>query len=215
MCGNKKITIKSPFFTSLALITIVFLTACATSPANQDNASAVAGIVSFDEAVVNITTMVEGRSERGSEIAIAKIAAPLPQIGDFLYDELISGFSASGNLVVLARGRDMESLDSEHRFQMSGLVDDESAVGIGYYLDAKVMIIVGFNRFNNFSQLSIRALDVETGVVLAASRPRIRNDDPRSGGCDSAHSEYQKRCGCGTGAGSAQPRKRLFRGRHG
>ena len=138
----------------------------------------VSGLLSLDEALAEITAVVEARVEQGTGVGVTKIDAPLPVIGDFLYEELLGSLGSGGKLVVLARGKDMEALNTEHQFQASGLVSDASAVGIGHYLGAKAMITCSFSRFANFSQLSARMLDVETGAILATSRPRIRNNDP-------------------------------------
>jgi tetratricopeptide (TPR) repeat protein len=156
-----------------AAAAIAGLVSCANTPSPP-----VEGLVSLTGAMAEITAAVEGRVARGAETGIAEIDAPQPQIGDFFYDELVNSLSAGGKVAVLTRGRDIQKLNNEQQFQISGLVSDESAVGIGHYLGAKVMITASFNRFAGFSQLSVRVLDVETGAVLATSRPRIRNSDP-------------------------------------
>jgi tetratricopeptide (TPR) repeat protein len=163
-------------FTGCSILLAVLISACTGNPSARNEVPA--GLVSLEDAVNQITTLVESRVPEGHEIAFTKVDAPLPALADFLYNELTVCFSTTGKLVVLARGKDAESLDGEHQYQMSGLVDDESAVGIGHYLGAKVIVTSSYNRFGNFSQFDIRALDVGTGVVVAALRPRIRNDDP-------------------------------------
>jgi hypothetical protein len=60
---------------------------------------------------------------------------------------------------------------------MSGLVSDESAVGIGHYLGAKIVVTGAFDRFANFSQFRIRAIDVESARILAMYSARIDNRD--------------------------------------
>jgi hypothetical protein len=49
--------------------------------------------------------------------------------------------------------------------------------GIGYYLGAKVVVTGTFDRFGNFSQLTIRAIKVETAKQLTLYRVRINNND--------------------------------------
>jgi tetratricopeptide (TPR) repeat protein len=149
----------------------VLLAACASAPL-------VSGLVSLEDAVSGAVVLVEERAQSGDEIALAKIASPLPALSDFLGSELDSRFNATGKLAVLARGQTLGQVDIEHQVQMSGLVDDESAVGIGHYLGAKMIITGDFNRFDNFSQLYIRAVDVATAQVLATYSAKIDNRDP-------------------------------------
>jgi tetratricopeptide (TPR) repeat protein len=149
----------------------LYLASCASTPP-------VEGLLSLDEALDEIVASVEARVLPGAEVSVAKVDAPLPELADFLYDELLDLLNAGGSLTALARGVDMKILDIEQQFQMMGMVNDTSAVSIGKYLGAKVMITVSFTRYASFSQLSSRALDVETGAVIATSRSRIRNSDP-------------------------------------
>jgi tetratricopeptide (TPR) repeat protein len=160
------------------VIAALALAAAGCASQRGANTPPVSGLLTLEEALAEITAAVEARVEQGTQVGIAKIDAPLPEISDFLYNELLNSLGSSGKLTPLAGGKDMETLDAEHKRQTSLMVDDKSAVGIGYYLGAKVMIICSFSRFGNFSQLSARALDVKTGAVLASRRPRIRNDDP-------------------------------------
>jgi lipoprotein NlpI len=167
----------------MALVTaalVLIIAGCANTgrAIGRAGTTAVSGLLTLDQALMEITAAVEEKVERGSEVGVARIDAPLPEIGDFLYDELLNSLGSGGRLVVLARGKDMETLETEHQLQMSGLVSDDSAVGIGHYLGAKVIITCSFNYYGNFSQLSMRALEVKTARILSVSRARIRNDDP-------------------------------------
>jgi tetratricopeptide (TPR) repeat protein len=137
----------------------------------------VSNLVSLEDALAGAVTSVEGRTRSGDKIALAKIASPLSSLSDFLGSELDSRFSTTGKLTVLARGQTLEQVNTELEFQMSGLVDDESAVGIGHYLGAKMVITGDFNQFSNFSQLYIRAIDVETARVLVTYSAKIDNRD--------------------------------------
>ncbi|MDR2518615.1 MAG: tetratricopeptide repeat protein, partial [Spirochaetaceae bacterium] len=136
-----------------------------------------ADLVSLDQAVA-AAAAVEAAEPAGAEIAVAQLEAPLPSISKFLIDRLNARFVANRKLKVLARGEALDFINSEHQFQMTGLVSDLSAVGIGHFLGAKAVITGTFERFSSFSQLWVRAVDVETSQVLAMRAALIRNDDP-------------------------------------
>ncbi|MDR2518369.1 MAG: hypothetical protein LBD13_03025, partial [Spirochaetaceae bacterium] len=143
---------------------------CAGAPPAKD-------LMSLDEAAAAAAAAVEAAVPPGAEIAIVQLEAPLPGIADAVADRLNARFVANRNLIVLVRGKALSPVDGEHQFQMSGLVSDESAVGIGHYLGVKAVITGTFERFGNFSQLWVRAVDVKTSRLLAMHSALIRNDD--------------------------------------
>lgn len=172
----KKIFLSLP----VLFLGIRLLTSCSGTPAPvaESKAPLTEGLMSLDAAITGTVVEVEKWVQQGTEITITTIDAPLSALSEFLHDELFDRFGARKIFLVLARGQGLEYLNEEHTYQMSGMVDDESAVGIGHYLGAKVVITGTFDQFGNFSQLRIRAIDVLTGALLATYSARIRNDDP-------------------------------------
>jgi tetratricopeptide (TPR) repeat protein len=135
-------------------------------------------IMSLEKAVAGAAAAVEAKTQKGDAVAVVKITAPLPVLSDFLRNELDKRLNAGAKLIVLAREQALEIVNTEHQFQMSGMVSDESAVGIGHYLGAGAVITGDFTRFANFSQLYIRAVDVRTAQMFATYSAKITNGDP-------------------------------------
>ena len=138
-------------------------------------------LVSLDGALTRAVTEFASKVQGRTKIVIVEIEAPLNEVSIFLIDELSSHLVSSGIFIVLERGNAIEAVNAEHQFQMSGLVSDESAVGIGQYLGAKVVITGSLQRFAEFSQLRLRAIDVQTGQLLTMHTARIHSDDPLLG----------------------------------
>ncbi|MDR2797641.1 MAG: tetratricopeptide repeat protein, partial [Treponema sp.] len=157
----------------MSVCSVMALFGCAGVPPGGD-------LKSLDEALSEMVAVVEDRVPWGYQIAFTPIKtdADLSLAGDFLYEELIHRFSASGKLPVLARGQDVTALDMEHEFQMSGLVNDKAVVGFGHYLGAAAVLTGSYEQFPGFHQVSLRVLEVETSRVLVTSRQRIRKNDP-------------------------------------
>ena len=139
--------------------------------------SGVTGLLSLDQAITAAAQEVEAKVAAGSEIAVYKIAAPSDELGDFLCENLNDRFTARGKLKPLARASALQAVDTEQQFQMSGYVSDASAVGIGNFMGAKVVVTGTFTRYADFSQLQIRAVDVRTSSLLASYTARINNRD--------------------------------------
>jgi tetratricopeptide (TPR) repeat protein len=137
----------------------------------------VSGLVGLDEGLQAAARAVELNVAPGTEIAVYKISTEHEEIGNYLCDELIDFFTRSRRLVPLAREAALRVVDTEQKYQMSGLVSDASAVGIGHSLGAKVVITGTFDRYADFSQLRLRAIDVRSSAQVAAYTARIRNRD--------------------------------------
>ena len=152
--------------TLMALI-ILGIAACAASPA-------VAGLISLDDAIDAAITQIEYRLPSGSRIVVAAISSPYDGAGHFIGDELSGRFTS---LITLARDAALYMVETEQQFQMSGLVSDGTVVGIGQYLGANAVVTGELRRYAAFTQLRLRAVDVETSqaVVYLA---RIPNNDP-------------------------------------
>ena len=58
---------------------------------------------------------------------------------------------------------------AEQNFQLSGYVDDDSAVSIGKFLGATVVITGSISGTGSRKRLILRALDVQTAEILAMS----------------------------------------------
>jgi len=136
-----------------------------------------AGLLSLDDALTGAAEHVGSRVQGKKEIAITAIDSSLLGVSEYLSDELAALLISTGTFIVLERGKALEALNTEHGIQMSGLVSDESAVGIGHYLGAKVVLTGTFNSFTDFSQLRIRALDVETSQILTLYTIKILPND--------------------------------------
>jgi tetratricopeptide (TPR) repeat protein len=160
-------------FTAIFVSLFFLITPCVLSA--QSNA--ISGLVGLDEGLQAAARAVELNVAPGTEIAVYKISTKHDEIGDYLCDELIDFFTRSRRLVPLAREAALRVVDTEQNYQMSGLVSDASAVGIGHNLGAKVVITGTFDRYADFSQLRLRAIDVRSSAQVAAYTARIRNSD--------------------------------------
>jgi hypothetical protein len=107
-----------------------------------------------------------------SRIAIVTINAEDPNEGALLLNELTVLFVNSKKYVIVDR-RDLEEIKKEHSFQMSGEADDASIVSIGHFLGADVVITGSIAGEGSMKRLIVKALDVKTSQILAASSEKI------------------------------------------
>jgi tetratricopeptide (TPR) repeat protein len=159
-------------YRALSAALLLLTAGCASRP------PVVGNLVSLADAVAGAAASVEENAPPGGTVAVVKINAPLTTLSDFLAGELENRFTAGETLTVLARGEHLAGVNEEQQFQMSGMVNDENAAGIGRFLGAQVVITGDFTRFANFSQLALRAVEVETARLLTAYTAKIAPNDP-------------------------------------
>jgi hypothetical protein len=106
-----------------------------------------------------------------SKIAILGITPDSNESG-YIGEELMIKFVNSGKYVVVDRDT-LETIRQEQRFQMSGEVSDDSAVSIGHFLGADVVITGNITGTGSQRRLRLKALDVKTAQMLAMSSENI------------------------------------------
>jgi hypothetical protein len=105
-------------------------------------------------------------------IAVIGVASAESGEGEFAAEELTL------LLVNLKRYRvvdrwNLDVIRTEQNFQLSGEVDDNTAVSIGHLVGAGVVITGTIAPYDSAKYLRLRALDVETGQIRAMSSWRF------------------------------------------
>lgn len=171
---------KRTLFVSTMVVALVFSN-CSSNPSSASAATeqkAVSSVLSLDEALAAAAAHIGSQIKEKTEIVIAGIDTPSGDFSDFLIGELTAQLVVGGKVIVLERNAALEAVNTEHQFQMSGMVSDESAVGIGHFLGANVVLTGSFNRFENYSQFRVRVINVSNSQILTVYTAQIRNDDP-------------------------------------
>lgn len=128
-------------------------------------------IVARDNAIANSFDSLQQLIPDGSKIAIISIS-PNNSESIFILDELMVKFVNSRKYIVVDR-QTLETIRQEQRFQMTGEVSDESAVSIGGFIGADVVITGTITGTGDQRRLRLRALSVLTAQVLAMSSEPI------------------------------------------
>ena len=63
----------------------------------------------------------------------------------------------------------LDRIRQEQQFQLSDDVDDKTAVSMGKFAGAKVVVTGGITGSGDMRRLNLRALDAQTAHVLAAA----------------------------------------------
>jgi hypothetical protein len=104
---------------------------------------------------------------KDSRIAIINISSNDNQISEFVVGEL-EYFLVNNEFIVVDRGQ-LDKIRQEQNFQLSGEVDDNSAVSIGKFTGANIVIIGTISGSGNMRRLRLRALDTQTARVVGVA----------------------------------------------
>jgi hypothetical protein len=121
--------------------------------------------LTLDGALKSHGAVLASQLPRGSVAAILNVTAPRANLSDYIIDELSSYIITDGRLVVVDR-LNIQVLQNELQFQMSGDVSDETAQRIGQMIGAQIIISASFSQIGSEYRLSIRAIGVETARVI-------------------------------------------------
>jgi hypothetical protein len=106
-----------------------------------------------------------------SKIAIVYITAQDRSTTEYIAGELEFIWVNDG-YVIIDRSQ-LDRLRREQNFQMSGEVDDETAVSIGKFTGANIIVTGRVDGDGNLRRLRLRALDTQTAQVVGVSSERF------------------------------------------
>jgi hypothetical protein len=131
-------------------------------------------INTLDRAVKDSMAYLVGRLEPDTKVAILNFSAA-PAISNYVIEEMTVFLVEDGALTVVDRS-ELELLQDEMNFQLSGEVSDESAQSIGRKLGAQTIISGSLNPFGSMWRMRIRAIEVETARVQGVRTYTLRKD---------------------------------------
>jgi hypothetical protein len=127
----------------------------------------------LDEAIDEIYEELSETISENKRIAILSIDSNDTIESSYIVYKLIRKF-VNSNKYIVVDGKDLDVVREEQKIQLSGQVDDQTAVSIGRLLEANVIIVGSINDSGISSRrLSLKALDVETGQIISMASHRF------------------------------------------
>ncbi|MDR0644993.1 MAG: outer membrane beta-barrel protein [Treponema sp.] len=145
-----------------------------------DNALSAQTLVSLDDAVRRIAVGIEDKLEKDTKIVILDVNVSSKRLSDHIIDELAALFINSGKLVVVDR-KNLNLINEEMTFQLSGEVSDESMQSIGKKLGAQSIIAGTGEDMGDYYRLRFRTLEVVSARVQSLLSENVNKADPLFG----------------------------------
>jgi curli biogenesis system outer membrane secretion channel CsgG len=163
------------------LLVLLVFTACKTAPPSSADTSPVA---LSDSSPVPVEETLPGKAANlrealelssrvimeslvsNASVAVISVSAGDPFEGEYALEELTLLLVRAQKFRIVDR-RNLDVIRAEQQFQLSGEVDDETAVSIGHLIGAAFVITGGISPWESAKHLRLRVLDVETGRICA------------------------------------------------
>lgn len=130
--------------------------------------------VNLDEAIKGSASYLVEHLAPGAKIAVLNFSAD-PAISNYVIEELTALLVNDGNLIVVDRS-ELELLQWEMDFQLSGEVSDQSAQSIGKKIGAQTVISGSLSPLGNRWRMRIKALEVETAKIQGVETYTVKRD---------------------------------------
>jgi hypothetical protein len=131
--------------------------------------------VDIDTGIRRSAEYFERQLHRGISIAVLSVRSDSWTLSEYIIDELSSHF-VNGRYFTVVDRRNLDIVQREIDFQLSGEVSDETALAIGQRIGAETVILGSILLVDNEYRLDLRALSVATGVIQGLHRQDIRID---------------------------------------
>ncbi|MDR1933602.1 MAG: tetratricopeptide repeat protein, partial [Spirochaetales bacterium] len=146
-----------------------------TPPTAADtNGDAGADYLSLDQAIQQAADDISEKLSAGTRVSIVAFESESENLSDYIMDEL-SGALVDSSLEVADR-RNLPYIFKELDFQMSGFVSDETALSVGKFLGAQLVITGQFVNAGGRYRCRVSSINAETAVHATSTRLDVRND---------------------------------------
>jgi TolB-like protein len=116
-------------------------------------------------AVKNAVDALNSKLPSGAIIIIMKTRSTERAMLNDVVDQITMAIVQAGNLKVVDRSS-QALIDAEQIFQLSGNVDDKTAISVGHQLGARYTVLCWISGASSGRKLNLRLLDIETAQIV-------------------------------------------------
>jgi hypothetical protein len=121
---------------------------------------------SIENAIYLAANQLARETPKNIKVAVISFSSSDKELGEFALEEL-TGYLSSAETMNLFDRKSLDSIRREQGFQMTADVDDKTAVSIGHFAGADVVITGSITGSGSTRRLRYKALDVKTGAILS------------------------------------------------
>jgi TolB-like protein len=143
----------------------MLITACGGTPkaASPDE---------LDTAIRDASDYLNVNIPEKSKIVILNVQSDSTALSDYIIDELIAN-AVNDRLFEVVDRQQLDLIRAEQNFQFSGEVSDQTALDIGKFLGAQIIVSGRVSQVSDRYRFTIRALEVQTARVVGQNNINI------------------------------------------
>ncbi|MDR0502842.1 MAG: SUMF1/EgtB/PvdO family nonheme iron enzyme [Treponema sp.] len=132
----------------------------------------------INEALGNTALYLSGRikQHKVTVVAVLNFTSTWPRLSEYVVEELSGSLVEIEQFTVVSRG-ELELLQQEMHFQLSGEVSDISAQSIGQRVGAQAIVTGEITDTGSSIRLRTRLISVETAQILGMQNVNLRQDN--------------------------------------
>jgi TolB-like protein len=131
--------------------------------------------ITLDTALKNTTLYLVEKLPPGTLVVVLNFSSKHEELSTYVIEELTANLVNNGKLTVVDR-QNLDTIQKEMQFQMSGEVSDESAQAIGKKLGAQTIISGSIDALGNIFRLRVRAIEVQTAAIQGMQTLNVVRD---------------------------------------
>ena len=151
----------------LVLAVALLLTTCTTTGGGGTG-------LSLNDAIERSAEQIAENLPPGSRAAVLAFESENDNLSEYIMEELTGALF--DRKIEVADRQNLVHVYQELNFQMSGDVSDESALSIGKFLGADIVITGQLAAFGGSYRYRVNALNVETAARVSVIRLDVRSD---------------------------------------
>ena len=158
---------------------IVLLLGCNSSPNTAQNNPVYSYTnteKSLDDIILEGSKYLGTRIPVKSKIAILSIQSPKANLGNYVTDCLSMHLVNQEQFVVIERA-ELENIQKEQKYQLSGEVSDETAVSVGRQLGTQIIVTGSIMPLGDNYSLRLKITNVETAQIIGTQIYTVKPDN--------------------------------------
>jgi len=132
-------------------------------------------ISTLDDAIQNTMIYFQERIPTGAKVLVLNFSSESSGLSEYVVDELTARI-VNGNVFIVVDRSNLNLLQAELNFQLSGDVSDETAVSVGRKLGAQNIMLGSIKPLGDIYRLQVRAIEVETARIQGMINFNVMQD---------------------------------------
>jgi TolB-like protein len=132
--------------------------------------------ISLDSAIIDGSDYIAGRLSAGSKVAIVNIQSSTVNLTNYIIDNISMHLVNNDSFFVIERS-ELDAVQNEQHYQLSGEVSDETAVSIGHQFGTQFIITGSILPLGEKYFLRLKIINVETAQIVGTKIYQISKDN--------------------------------------